>query len=59
MIKLSAPRLRLLFALGFSAALHAETTPANETNPLLHESPLSFHYPQFDLIKNEHFLPAF
>lgn len=28
-------------------------------NPLLTESPLPFHYPPFDQIKNEHFAPAF
>ena len=28
-------------------------------NPLLTESPLPFHYPQFDKIKNEHFAPGF
>lgn len=28
-------------------------------NPLLTESTLSLHYPRFDLIKNEHFAPAF
>jgi peptidyl-dipeptidase Dcp len=36
----------------------ADPAPA-APNPLLTESPLPFHYPQFDLIKNEHFLPAF
>jgi peptidyl-dipeptidase Dcp len=28
-------------------------------NPLLTESNLPFHYPHFDLIRNEHFAPAF
>lgn len=28
-------------------------------NPLLTESPLPFHYPQFDLIKDEQFAPAY
>ncbi|HEY7000150.1 MAG TPA: M3 family metallopeptidase [Candidatus Udaeobacter sp.] len=27
-------------------------------NPLLTESPLPYHYPQFDKIRNEHFAPA-
>ena len=31
----------------------------SEANPLLVESPLPLHYPQFDLIKNEHYAPAF
>ena len=35
-------------------------SPTSKTeNPLLVESPLPLHYPQFDKIKNEHFLPAF
>ena len=28
-------------------------------NPLLKPSPLPLHYPAFDQIRNEHFLPAF
>ncbi|MSU35713.1 MAG: M3 family peptidase [Pedosphaera sp.] len=36
----------------------AELTPAMNDNPLLTQSPLPFHYPQFDKIRNEHFLPA-
>jgi len=35
------------------------TSPLPAANPLLTESPLPFHYPQFDLIKNEHFAPAY
>ncbi len=30
-----------------------------DANPLLVESPLPLHYPQFDKIKNEHYAPAF
>ncbi|MBI3884115.1 MAG: M3 family metallopeptidase [Opitutae bacterium] len=57
---LTAPALRLLAALLAAAALHAADAPpaAMTDNPLLRESPLPFHYPQFDLIRNEHFLPA-
>ena len=29
------------------------------TNPFFEESPLYLHYPQFDLIQNIHYLPAF
>ncbi len=43
----------LTAAVGLSAA----ETPA--ANPLLTESTLPFHYPRFDLIKNEHYLPAY
>lgn len=54
---------QLLLALALGAALTARaadpaTTPMND-NPLLTESPLPLHYPQFDKIKNEHYLPAF
>jgi peptidyl-dipeptidase Dcp len=41
-----------------SAAQAAVTTPMPD-NPLLTESTLPFHYPRFDLIKDEHFAPAF
>ncbi len=33
--------------------------PVPSPNPLLQESPLPLHFPQFDLIKNAHFAPAF
>ena len=33
--------------------------PVAEGNPLLHASPLPYHYPQFDKIKNTDFAPAF
>ena len=50
----------LLGAAEKNAAPPAPTTPAPmKSNPLLTESPLPFHYPQFNLIKDEHFAPAF
>ena len=50
----------LLGAAEKNAAPPASATPAPmKTNPLLTESPLPFHYPQFNLIKDEHFAPAF
>ncbi|MDP6095389.1 MAG: M3 family metallopeptidase [Gammaproteobacteria bacterium] len=36
----------------------AEVSNASE-NPFFNPSPLYFNYPQFDLIRNEHYLPAF
>jgi peptidyl-dipeptidase Dcp len=52
-----------ILALALGAALTASaaepTAPTMNDNPLLTESPLPLHYPQFDKIKNEHFLPAF
>jgi len=35
------------------------TTNLVESNPFFAESPLYMHYPQFDKIKNSHFVPAF
>ncbi len=52
----------VLFATACLAApMSAADTPATPMtdNPLLKESPLPLHYPQFDQIKNEHYLPAF
>ena len=40
-------------------ALAALTTSCKMENPLLSESPLEYGAPQFDKIKNEHYLPAF
>ena len=37
----------------------ASAQPAAGRNPLLAESSLPFNYPPFDLIRDEHFLPAF
>lgn len=44
-------------AIGLATHLHAGDMPV--PNPLLTESPLPFHYPQFDKIKDEDFMPAF
>ena len=46
----------LCLALPLTAAEPAAPATAN---PLLEESTLPFHYPHFDLIKNEHFAPAY
>jgi peptidyl-dipeptidase Dcp len=40
-------------------AAQAATAQVSTMNPLLKPSPLPLHYPQFDQIRNEHFLPAF
>ncbi len=40
-------------------ALAAAITSCKMENPLLTESPLEYGAPQFDKIKNEHYLPAF
>lgn len=48
-------------ACGVALTAHAAepaTTSMND-NPFLTESPLPFHYPQFDKIKDAHYLPAF
>jgi peptidyl-dipeptidase Dcp len=57
-------------ALGISVAMThiaaitalAQTSPVQNSNtadnPLLTESPLPYHYPLFDKMKNEHFAPA-
>ena len=42
-----------------AAAAAATATQAQAGNPFFKDSPLPFHYPQFDLIKDEHFGPAF
>jgi len=58
---LLAPLAGLALATLLGAAEPA-ATPAPATmhaNPLLTESPLPFHYPQFDLIQNEDYAPAF
>ena len=60
------PRSALFPVLALGAVLlagrlvAAETAPAvTSANPLLTESTLPYHLPPFDLIKNEHFAPAF
>ncbi|MBI2516525.1 MAG: M3 family metallopeptidase [Opitutae bacterium] len=59
----SLPKSVLTFALPLACLAvpmsASDATAPSAPNPLLTESPLPFHYPQFDLIKNEHFLPAF
>ncbi len=63
----SFPRSVLLPVIALGAALLAGRTVAAETaapavtpaNPLLTESTLPYHLPPFDLIKDEHFAPAF
>ena len=49
-------RLFLAFLAPMSLSI---AQPAPAANPLLTPSPLTFNYPQFDLIKNEHYLPAY
>ena len=43
----------------FAAIGAALLTSCKMENPLLSESPLEYGAPQFDKIKNEHYLPAF
>jgi peptidyl-dipeptidase Dcp len=53
------PLLRILIASVIPAlAATADAATATPANPLLAESPLPFHYPQFNLIRTEHYLPA-
>ncbi len=54
---LSAAALLTAFAGSITPLAAADTPPAE--NPLLSDSTLPFHYPRFDLVKNEHFAPAF
>ncbi|MBI5383001.1 MAG: M3 family metallopeptidase [Opitutae bacterium] len=49
----------LLLTLGLLAPLSAAEPAMPTANPLLAESSLPFHLPPFNLIKDEHFLPAF
>jgi len=37
----------------------AMTTSTTESNPFFSESPLYMYYPQFDIIENSHYVPAF
>ncbi len=57
-----------VFPLLAMVAAGAEESPASSSapsptpmteNPLLKESTLDFHYPPFDKIRNEHYLPAY
>ncbi|MBV9657685.1 MAG: M3 family metallopeptidase [Verrucomicrobia bacterium] len=52
----AAPKLCAADAAADSTAPMTTTQPAE--NPLLHESALPLHYPRFDLIKDDDFLPA-
>jgi peptidyl-dipeptidase Dcp len=64
-----AASLALLHAAGAAAADPAPAPAAapakapvakfDASNPFAKPSPLPFHYPQFDKIKDEHFIPAF
>ena len=56
---LSLPNLHALGCLAGAALILAAGPLRAADNPLLTESTLPFHYPQFDQIKNEHFAPAF
>ncbi|KQW89831.1 dipeptidyl carboxypeptidase [Massilia sp. Root418] len=47
------------FAHAAAAVPAAATAAVQAGNPFFKLSPLPFHYPQFDLIKDEHFAPAF
>ena len=47
----------LLTVSGLTAADHPPSMPA--ANPLLTPSPLPYQFPQFDLIKDEHYAPAY
>jgi peptidyl-dipeptidase Dcp len=42
-----------------AAQTTSETVPADINNPFLTPSPLVYEYPPFDMIENEHYLPAF
>ena len=42
-----------------AAAPVAEQAPVVAENPFFAQSSLQFHYPNFDLISNEHYAPAF
>ena len=40
-------------------SFHSQTKSIKQTNPLLQKSTLQYQAPRFDLIKDEHFKPAF
>ena len=44
---------------GESSAVAAGEAPPASVNPFFDESPLYLNYPRFDLVRNEHYLPAF
>jgi len=49
----------LIASLGLAMTACTNPVPTVTDNPLFSTSPLSLRYPQFDLIKDEHFAPAF
>jgi len=56
-LRLTAP---LIACLGLAmSACTAPDTAAPSDNPLFHTSPLNLRYPQFDLLQDVHFAPAF
>src|SRR5438477_5923650 len=52
------PNRLLACALLFAAQITAVSAANSPDNPLLKESALPYHYPPFDKIKDEHFVPA-
>ena len=42
-----------------TATTQTDSVKAEQTNPLFMASSLTYGAPQFDLIKDEHFIPAF
>jgi peptidyl-dipeptidase Dcp len=61
---MTRPSLLIVAAsLALASAAHAATNAAgpvlDPANPFAKVSPLPFHYPAFDKIKDEHFMPAF
>jgi peptidyl-dipeptidase Dcp len=52
------PLRRLIVATALQALAGAVLAAAPADNPLLADSPLPFHYPRFDKIRNEDFSPA-
>ena len=42
-----------------SAVFAAESAAVTDDNPFYRESPLPYHYPPFDKIKDEHYTPAY
>jgi peptidyl-dipeptidase Dcp len=54
------PQLLIVAAsLSLAFAAHAAPTTLDPSNPFAKPSTLPFHYPAFDKIKDEHFMPAF
>ena len=51
--------LSAVLALALSASAHADTPNAMNANPLFTPSTLPGQFPRFDLIREEHFIPAY